>query len=504
MSYTAKICFTKYDPLKGINEYFSGYEYDEFNKNTQSNISPYSFKVDSEFAKQKTKSELKRIGKEKELELLSEAINVISLEMTSAKDKSEQEKKLNFLNHKYKILKNISEEKWEFVVGTILPDLTGKITPSKQKYSNSEIQVIAKILLKIFKHPDIKTHKMIQNNIKEYVNLPIKIFWDYGTILGEKTSEILVNALSYFVILGKADFVSTILQSIDIFTKKKSEASELYKEIIKLGDPKEYERLYNNQNGYNYDDDYTEGNIENAFDELKQRLEDKLDKDNNTKQEQKVFRPRLGLSFIDKLYDHLEKFNKANIEKKKFEINDEFSYIWRFTKKIEGVESVNWVIGCYDAPDGAHPKYSYYIDLYKFLRFVVVDKNFFAKKNIILTAPSLDGLCDSNDISTKQSVSSQKTSCWNGINQSVKNAVNLPVQNLKKDKKDDKNGERTGNSIKLCMTNYAYNNDIDEFYHFVENNNYMSDKNDYHLNDYDENINYDDYENESDSYEYEN
>jgi hypothetical protein len=485
MSSTQTIYFPKYDPFKGFNGYVLENEYDNFNSNLQTNINPFTFKVDPEFAKKKTKLELKKMGKEKELELLVNAINSISSDVVLRGDDREVKTKLNFLNKKYEFLEKVPEEKWDYVVGVIVPDLTGKITPSKPKYNNNEIQVIAKILLKIFKHQDIKAHKIVQSNIKGYVNLPLRVFWEYDSLLNEKTSEILVNALSYFVILGKADFVSTILQSIDIFTKKKSEACELYKEILKLGDPKEYDRFCNSRsdNDNNCDDDYIEGNIEKAFEELKKSLEDKLDRDDNTTQEQKVFRHRLGFSFIDKLYDYLEKFNKSFIERKKYLV-DENAYIWRYTKKMDGKEIVNWVIDGYDAPEGAHPKYSCYISLNKFLKFVVENKNFFAKRNVLLTTLSLSDLSNLNVKSANQTckvdqstAAQQKTICWNGINQSVKNAVKLPIPNQKK---GDKLVENNNNISKIAMFCIG----SDDFSYCVENDIYASNRGSYYNDDY--------------------
>lgn len=472
MSSEQKLYFSKYDIYKGLNENFVGDINDDFNRTTIQ-FMPFRFKVDSEFAKKTKTKELKEMGKREELRIITDEQKNLSLQLETSNTKLELQRKLTFMNQKYKALKNTPSENWEFTICEIIPDLTGKITASKHKYNSNDIQILAKVLVKIFRHAEIKAHKYVQNNIKEYVNLPLRINWDYELILGEITSNILTNALSYFVVLGKADFVSMILQSIDIFTKKKSEASELYREILRLGNPAEYERLLNQDQ---YEDEYKEGNMENTFEELEIRLEDKRDKDNYISQEQKVFRSRVGETFIDKLYEHLDKLNKENINNKKYCVDDN-SYIWRYTKKVNNNEIVNWVISGYDAPDDAHPKYSYYINLNKFLKFVVINKNFFAKKNLNLIAPSLNELISSSKHSDEktQHISCQKTSCWNGNNQSIKDAINLPIQpqiTKKENKKEEQNKDK-------IFTNYSINdNYIRDHDYIIHCNNHRNNYND--------------------------
>jgi hypothetical protein len=365
--------------------------------------------------------------------------------------------------------------------------LTGKVTSSKFSYNREDIENISNTLVVLFKDERIQTQIILIKAVKKYIDstsfIPnsqrLKIFRKFSPMFGTETSDILLKSLSYFILKENINFVNRILQAIDIFTKKENVANEIFRAVNPPELVKDNEQEI----------EWIEGNNISFFNELKEKLEESVEKKQVNKCNN-VFRPGRGSSFMDRIVDYLEKFNKSKIDKTKYTIDSNL-YVWRFTKKIGGNEIVYWAINPYEEiPNGAHPKYSRYIKLFSFVQFVVVEKDFFARQNALESLPSLDSFGSSganNSKNTKKnnrkenfptlsSSSSQVVkSCWNGNNKSIMDAASLPNPIVKKpvaatwetfDKFDKSNYDCQPESDETCSSDRN-----DSFGHYYANDN---------------------------------
>jgi hypothetical protein len=289
-------------------------------------------------------------------------------------------------------------------------------------------------------------------NIKKYIGQfgNIRIFSDFTNIFDDDTLRLLLKSLSYFVKLEKAEYVSIILQAIDIFSSKKTEASSLYREIIKIGDPEQYELIFNKKEDETFG---TEVNPKVFFDELREQLEEKSLNTNT----QKLFKAKQVLTFIEQLYDYLDKFYESTTKKTGVDISPKLKvlYIWRCTSIIDKTskrEIINWLIkNEEEVPEKAHPKYSQYVNLFEFVKFVVNDNKFFRKRELLFDAPQLEGLA--SVIPPKKSLG-----CWGNVSQAVRDATNFPPPTIKKPKPQ----KTTRSTYDTFSSNHNYYYDHEE------------------------------------------
>lgn len=426
---TAKIDFPNYRMYDGIELFHPREEQSGFDIGGINRYSPKaSLFLTNIYPEPENEDELKNRAKEMELKKISDEIEKISNEYKKLQssgnyfEAGKLRKKCMFLTFKLQNLEKCSYKYWKYSVGDILEDLTDKIVPKKKSYDTKDILIIANVLAKIFKNQTIKSHVPIMKNIQKYIKQfgNIRIFSNFVNIFDDDTLQLLLKSLSYFVKLEKVEYISIILQAIDIFSNNKSVAFDLYKEIIKIGDPEQYEMIYNKKEDETFG---TEANPKVFFDELKDQLEEKSLNTNT----QKLFKAKQVLTFIDQLYDHLDKFYESKTKKTVASTVSELKvlYIWRYTliaDKISRKEIINWSINNEEeVPKGCHPKYSQYVNLFEFVKFVVDDNKFFLTRELLFNAPQLEGLELSP--SPKQSFG-----CWNGLNQKVKDAKSIVAQ----------------------------------------------------------------------------
>jgi hypothetical protein len=428
----AKIDFPNYNMYSGIElfhpkEEQSGFDIGEINRYSPK-ASAFVTNIDPN---PENEDELKARAKEMELKKISDEIEKISDEYQKLQlsgnyfEAGKLRKKNMFLTFKLQNLEKCSYKYWKYSVEEILEDLTDKIVPKKKSYDTKDILIIANVLAKIFKNQTIKSHVPIMKNIQKYIKQfgNIRFFSNFANIFDDDTLQLLLKSLSYFVKLEKVEYISIILQAIDIFSSNKSLAFDLYKEIIKIGDPEQYEMIYNKKEDETFG---IEANPKVFFDELKDKLEEKSLNTNT----QKLFKTKQVLTFIDQLYDYLDKFYESKTKKTGGSIVSELKvlYIWRCTLIIDKTskrEIINWSINNEEEiPERSHPKYSQYVNLFEFAKFVVNDNKFFLARELLFNAPQLEGL--ESTPSPKQSFG-----CWNGVNQKVKDAKSIVPQAAK-------------------------------------------------------------------------
>jgi hypothetical protein len=428
-----KIAYFNYNVYSGFSLYktpeeCTGVE-EEFTVENNYHPKPTKFQADMNPLSGAEEAKLRDIGKKKELELIASEIEKISNEYEICVEKKshdklmELNKKKKFLIFKFGVLEKISPKFWEYFVKKILGETDDKIVKSKEFYSNKDITFIAKILAKVFKNDEILSHIVDKKIVEKYIPISnIRISWEFDEIFGSKTYDLLLKSLSYFVFNRKVDFINVILQAIDIFANKKNDKN-LYKEIWKIGDPDRYDAKFNKQENFG-----KLGNPKNYFVELRDKLEKKMEEKTKTNN---IFPPRyvaysVSDKAIDIIYDNLEKANNAMINKKSFDI-DKKIYLWRYTKLVDEKEMVYWMIkDDGKPPNDAHSKYSEYFELCQFVKYIVNDTDFFAKKNALLNSVSLCELTQSKPAPPIN------RGCWDGTNQKIKDAINLPVKKEEK------------------------------------------------------------------------
>jgi hypothetical protein len=509
---TSKLNFLNYKFYDGIDsfELNFGESCDSgFNNSTKFKPKPSIFTIEFLPSSKIEEEQLKNLAKELELELISREIQKNNEEYmlklsknAELKELKKIQKRIYFLNFKKNNLENFNYDQWKFEVDNISEDLTDKITPKKKSYDKKDILLIANVIAKIFKNPSVTSHQTNLKHIKNYVSLvspsssitsstiTLNIFSQYAEIFGSNTRILLLKSLSFFVEKKKTDYISIILQTIDIFTTNKQIGSELYKEIMRIGDPISFDIIYNKK-GQEYDYSFgTEVSPSEFYNELKDELEklelsflnsqnkqNKQDKEDKENKEDKIFKAKKSSTIYNDIFDYLVNFYKAN--KKKEKINTDINkivsnlYLWKYNtiNSFTQKENTFWVIlDETKVPEDAHPKYSYYIDLPSFLKFII-NSNFFTKREIFDDSPQLG----------TQIKQYSTPSCWNGVNKSVKDAIDIipPKPITKKVKQESNQTENISHHSNFYNDNHDYCDDCDYYY----DENEIDDDSDYHRDD---------------------
>jgi hypothetical protein len=312
-------------------------------------------------------------------------------------------KKLQYLTFRKECLEKKDEKLWTFMVGKILDDITDKIVPKKSSYDENDISLIGKILAKIFKSECVQDHISIRKNIEKYKpKYEINLSSSHVTIFDSETKGLLLKSLSYFVEISKPEFVSTILQAIDIFVNHRGKGYDLYEEILKNGDPELYKMMYTN-----HANSLCTGSCEEMYKELEFDLKNQSETVENTK----IFKAKGSETFIVKLYNYLNNYNNNNSYG-----SDKKTYLWRYTTILYSNECVHWDLSC-DKPENAHVNYTTHVNIVDFANYVINNTSYFLHKKM-----KSNKSLDKNQMHIVECKDSDK-SMWSGDSEKLKTSI---------------------------------------------------------------------------------
>lgn len=295
-----------------------------------------------------------------------------------------------FLTEKIKFLSKLNHSNWKQKAPVISTEY------KKQNYTQKDIAIMIKVLLAIHKNADFQNFTIIQNHVENCLgkNPNIRILHQFNEIFGTSTLQFLFKSLSYFVNLKKPEYIDIILQIIDIFSNKSHIASgfEIHKEILKNYNMALYKLIYENTNEYEYKNENVEefgkeGNCDNFYRELKERIDNKI----NEKDEKKIFKPRAEQGIVDRVIIEAKKYVTSKIKKEPHNFDSDV-YIWKYTNINYGVKTTNWYLGT-DYPEKAHPRNSEYILIEHFIKYLVDTKDILFERELqakLANLPSLE------------------------------------------------------------------------------------------------------------------
>jgi hypothetical protein len=374
-----EIEFINYAPYNEYDGYINNLKQDEFNR-TRIKYTPGVFSTNHKYPN------ITEHGKNKEIELLNLELENINLKM---KDNERYDHELytkrSFLAEKIKFLSNLNSSQWKYNLGIIKNDVRTQVVAKKNSYTTKDIMIIAKVLLAVQKNKDARKFEIINSFTEIYLgkNPSIRIYHIYQDLFDCDTRDFLLKMLSYFVSLSKPDFIGIALQTIDIFTNKthSNAAIELHKEILRNYDIRKYKEIYEQEIIYG-----TEGNCEIFFTSLEKEIFEKL----NEAQDKKTYKSKNDRDTIDKITCEAKKYFSAKTKGNEM-LFDKNERIWKFTSVNYGERTSHWYVGI-DFPEKAHPKYSEYIDMKKFVTFIVDTKKIFHEKEMQIKFANLPSL----------------------------------------------------------------------------------------------------------------
>lgn len=362
-----EIEFINYTPYAEFNNFLNNLSQDPLNQKI------IKFKPSLFNTNEKT-NDVQERGKNKELELLNNELQHICNKIKESKhfDYDLNNKKI-FLQEKIKYLNSLNPTNWKYNFGILKQDVKSQVVAKKNTYTKKDILLIAKVLLAVQKNNEIQNFGIIDSFVEIYLGKTpnIRIYHAYQNLFNSDTKTFLLKMLSYFVSLAKPTYIEIALHTLDIFTNKTHSniAIELHKEILKSFDEQKYKLIYEQEENFGM-----EGSCEIFFFSLKKEITDKI----NETIDKNEYKPKNERNIIEKISSEAKKYFSAKIKKTEI-VFDENEYIWKYTTLNSNISTVHWYVGN-DYPEKAHPRYSEYILMEKFIKYIVDVKKIFSEK----------------------------------------------------------------------------------------------------------------------------